>query len=70
MDEVDKIAAVVDDDIGANREHGAQMLSIFLHRAAVDGVDVHAARRERRGDVILRGQRVGARDMHLRSAHF
>ena len=64
-----EIAAVVDDDVRAGGDHGTQMGHVFIHRAAVDRVDVHAARDERRRDVVLRGERVRARDMHLRAAH-
>ena len=68
--EVDKVAAVVDYDIRPGLEHAAEAVLIFLHRAAVACKDLHAAVSERRGDVILRRERVRAGDVHLRAAHF
>ena len=67
--QVHKIAAVIDDDIRSDGEHAAQMRLIFLVRAAVDSVHVHALRRQRRGNIVLCGQRVGTGDVHLRAAH-
>ena len=56
--EVDKVAAVVDYDVGADFEHAAEAVFIFLHRAAVACKDLHAAVSERGGDVVLRRERV------------
>ena len=67
--QVHKIAAVVNDDVRPNGEHAAQMRLIRLVRAAIDRVHVHALCRQCRGNVVLRGQRVGTGDVHLRAAH-
>ena len=56
--EVDKVAAVIDYDVGADLEHSAEAVFIFLHRAAVACEDLHAAVSERRSDVVLRRERV------------
>ncbi len=68
--EMDKVAAVVDDDVRRDLQHAGEVFVIFPHRAAVGGVDLHPAGGERRGDVVLRGEGVRARDVHLRPAHF
>ena len=65
-----KIAAVIDDNVRPNGEHIAQMRLVFFVRAAIDRVHIHALRRQRSGNIILRGQRIGAGDVHLRAAHF
>ena len=66
--EVDKVAAVINDDVGAYLQHLAQAVLILLLGAAVLGKDVHAAGSKRRGNIILRGKRIRARDVHFRSA--
>ena len=43
MHEMDKIAAVVDDDIWADLEYFLKTLLILLHRAAVLGKHIHTA---------------------------
>ena len=67
--EVHKVPAVVDDDVRRTREHAAEAFLILLHRAAVKGKDVHPVRSQRGGHVVLRRERVRARDVHLRPAH-
>ena len=67
--QVHKIAAVVNDDVRPDGEHAAQVRLVFFVRAAVDRVHVHALRRQRCGNVVLRRQRVGPGDVHLRAAH-
>ena len=67
---VDEIAAVVDNDVGRRFEHGVDRTLVLLRGRAVDGADVHPARGEGRGNVVLRGERVAARDVHFRAAHF
>ena len=54
--EMDKVAAVVDDDVRRDLQHAGEVFVIFPHRAAVGGVDLHPAGGERRGDVVLRGE--------------
>ena len=68
--QVDEVAAVVDDDVGAMLEHAAETGLVFLHGAAVMGIDLDPARSHRRGNIILGGQRVAARDVHLGPALF
>ena len=55
---MDEVAAVVNDDIGADLEHLAQAIFILLLGAAVFRENVHAAGSQRRSDVILSGKRV------------
>ena len=67
--EVDKVAAVVDDYIRRALKHGAETFVIFVHIAAVAGEDLHTAGGKRGGNVVLRGERIGACDVHLGAAH-
>ena len=60
-----QVSAVVDDDIRADFQHPADVLEVFLLRTAVDGKDVQAFVHQRGGDVVLRAQGVGARDVHI-----
>ena len=69
MHEMHKVAAVVDDDIRADPEDFFKAFLILLHGAAVFGKNVHAAGCQRRGDVVLSGQGVGAGHIHLGAAH-
>ena len=48
-----KVAAVIDDDIGADLEHFLKALLILLHRAAVLGEYIHAAAYQRCGNIVL-----------------
>ena len=66
--ELYQLAAVVDDDVGTDGEHGVEVPCVFLGRRPVDGVDFDAAGGEGRRDVVLRGERVRASDEHLRAA--
>ena len=68
--EVDEIAPVVDDDVGAVLEDAAEAVLIFLHGAAVVGKNLDPARRHGGGHVILGRERVAACDIHLRPALF
>lgn len=67
---VNKIAAVVDDDVGRGLKHSIDRTPVLLGGRAVDGAYMHPARSERGGNVVLRGERVAARDVHFRAAHF
>ena len=68
MEQVDKVAAVVDNYVrAALAYHAGGMLCVFFIRAAVCGKDVHSAVGKRRGDIILRGKRVAPRDIHFRA---
>ena len=60
-----QVAAVVDYDVGTVGEDVLDVAEVLLLARAVDGVDFHPAGGERRGDVVLRGERVGAGDVHL-----
>ena len=66
--ELYQLAAVVDDDVGTDGEHGVEVPCVFLGRRPVDGVDFDAAGGEGRRDVVLRGERVRAGHEHLRAA--
>ena len=70
MHEVDKVAAVINNDIGRGLKHRAQAAFVFLHITAVAREHLHPARGESGGDVVLRGERIRAGNIHLRAAHF
>ena len=65
-----QIATVINDDVRGDGENAAQMRLILLVRAAVDCVHIHSLCRQRRGNIILRRQRIRAGDVHLCTAHF
>ena len=66
--ELHELAAVVYYDVGADGEDGLELLFIFLGASAVGGVHLDASGGQGRGDVVLRGEGVRARDIHLRAA--
>ena len=63
-----QIASVVDDDVAVVREHGADVGFVLGLGAAVSGEHLQPALHERGGHVVLRGEGVGAGDVHFRAA--
>ena len=68
--EVDQVAAVINNNIGRGFKHRAQAAFVFLHIAAVARKHLHPARGESGGDIVLRGERIRAGNIHLCSTHF
>src|SRR5581483_7325472 len=63
-----EVAAVVHGDGGLVGEHRVDVLVVLLVVDAAPRVDVDAALGQRRGDVVLRGERVAAADRDLGAA--
>ena len=66
--QVQQVAAVVDDEIRAARERLDEQAAVFRCVHAVHGIGLHAHGRKARRHVVLRGQGIAARGMHLRAA--
>ena len=65
MQDIHEVAAVVDDDVRLKVKRLVDVLLILFVRAAVRRKDMKPIFDERRRDVILRGQRIAARDGNL-----
>ena len=65
--ELHELAAVVDDDVGADGQDCFQLLFVLLRRRAVGGVDLQPSGGQGSGHVVLRREGVRARDVHLRA---
>ena len=63
-----QVASVVDDDIGSAGDYLADIVHIFLLRAAVPGEYLEALMHESGGHVVLGGKGIGTGDVHLRPA--
>ena len=70
VQDVYEIAAVVNDDIGLEVECLVDVFFIFLVTATVCGEDMESILDKRCCDIILRGQRIAARDGDFRSSIF
>ena len=68
--QMDEVAPVVDDEVWPMLEYAAEAVLIFLHGAAVVGKDLYPAGSHSRGHIVLRGQGIAARDIHLGPALF
>ena len=66
--QIEQVAAVIDDEIRMARERRNQQFLIFCRGYAVDGIGVYAERIQTGRDVILRGERIAARRVYLRAA--
>ena len=65
MQDIHEVAAVVDDDVRLKVKSLVDVLLILFVRAAVRRKDMKPIFDERRRDVILRGQRIAARNGNL-----
>ena len=63
-----QVSAVVYYNVRAVFQHVLDVSEILLLARAVDGVHLHTSGGEGRGHVVLRGERVGAGDEHLRAS--
>ncbi|MPN19631.1 hypothetical protein SDC9_167003 [bioreactor metagenome] len=68
MNRVNDIPAVVDDDVRFCGNDAFDATVIFGCVAGVMRKHVQSARGKSRGNVVLRGERVAAGDIHFRSA--
>ena len=63
-----QVSPIVDDDVRAHLQHAPEIILVLLHGRAVDGEDIEPLVDQRRGHIILRGQRVAAGGIHFRPA--
>ena len=63
-----QVSPIVDDDVRAHFQHAAEVRLVLLHRGAVDGEHVQPCMGQSGRHVVLRGQRVAARGVHLGAA--
>ena len=68
MHQRDQVTAVVDDQVRANFQHTADVRLILGRRGAVPGKDVEPVVCEGGCHVVLRGERIAARDVHVGAA--
>ena len=67
MQRVDKIAAIVNEELRMRVERLVDEIEIFLVRAVMPCEDLDAVFDERRRDIVLRRKRIAARDGNLRA---
>ena len=60
-----EVATVVNDDVRLDFQRFVDIVVVLLVRAGMRGKDVHAVLHERGGDIVLRRERVAARDGNL-----
>ena len=63
-----QVTAIVDDDVRAHLQHAAEVLLVLVHRGAVDGEHVQPGMDQSGRHVVLRGQRIAARGVHVGAA--
>ena len=63
-----QVSPIVDDDVRAHFQHAAEVRLVLLHRGAVDGEHVQPCMGQSGRHVVLGGQRVAARGVHLGAA--
>ena len=68
VDKVYKVASVINYDIGCGFDNLAGVTVIFLGGSVIPRVDIQPAVYKRRRDIVLRRQRVAARDIHFCAA--
>ena len=70
MHHMHQIAAVIDDDIRSDAQHGTDMSVIFFRRAGMPGMHFQSVCHQCCCHIVLRGQGIGSRHIHLCPAGF
>ena len=68
VDKVNKVAAVVDDDVGAYFNYPCDVAVIFLFGGIVPCKYLETVMYQSRSHIVLSGERVGACNIHIRTA--